>query len=101
MGLLRYILPSRDLKNAFCKWPPQPGSNRELFGQQRARGGRSDNLSVKQFMDNAMSLRQQGSADLLPVRGNSSRKGLFYLNDVIENDPIPKRRRGAQSKSVK
>ena len=84
----------------FCKWPSQPGSNRELFWTAESARRTADNPSVKQFMDNTMSLRQQGSA-ALPVRGNSSRKRLLYPDDMIENDPIPKRRRGSQSKSDK
>ena len=32
-----------------------------FFGQQRYKGGRNDNLFAKEFMDNAVSLRVQGS----------------------------------------
>ena len=48
------------------------------FGQQRARGGFSENPSVQQVLDNSMSIKQQGSLALMPVRGNSSRKRLKF-----------------------
>lgn len=57
------------------------------FGKQRYKGGRCDNPSVKEFIDNAVSLRVQGSAALEPLRGNCSRKRQFgplqvdYRND--------------------
>ena len=102
VGLLSYIFTVEGSdKCFFASGHLNQDPIENYFGQQRARGGRSDNPSVKQFMDNTMSLRQQGSAALLPVRGNSSRKRLLYPDDVIENDPIPKRRRGAQRKSDK
>ena len=45
-----------------------------FFGKQRYKGGRSDNPSVKEFTDNTISLRVQGSVALEPLRGNCSRK---------------------------
>lgn len=45
-----------------------------FFSQQRAKGGRSDNPTVKQFLENTVSLRIQKSAALAPIRGNCSRK---------------------------
>ena len=61
------------------------------FGQQRARGGRSENPSVQQVLTNSMSLKQQGSSALIPVRGNSSRKRLQYPEEKIDGTPLPKR----------
>ena len=57
------------LSEKFCQDPLE-----SYFGKQRYRGGSSDNPSVKEFIDNAVSLRVQGSAALEPLRGNCSRK---------------------------
>ena len=45
-----------------------------FFGKQRYKGSCSDNLSVKEFLDNIVSLRVQGSAALEPLRDNCTRK---------------------------
>ena len=44
------------------------------FGQQRARGGRCDNPTVKTCIEAAQSLRVQKSFGLQPVRGNCNRE---------------------------
>lgn len=63
-----------------------------FFGKQRAWGGRSDNPTVKQFCDNTVSLRVQGSAVLEPVRGNCERKrDLSTITDIAV--PLPKKTR--------
>ena len=69
------------------------------FGQQRARGGRSENPSVKQALDNSLSLRQQRSMALDPVRGNSRQKRRVVPTEVIDDTPLPKRRRAQKSKT--
>ena len=63
------------------------------FGKQRMKGGRSDNPSAEQFLQNATSIRLQGSVAQDPVRGNSSRKRLQYQSEVIDDAPLPKRRK--------
>jgi len=64
------------------------------FGRQRARGGRSDNPTVKACLENAQSLRVQGSFALQPLRGNSSRKKrLFPTEPIIDNTPLTKQPR--------
>ena len=64
------------------------------FGQLRARGGRSDNPTVKSCLDSAQSLRIQKSLALQPVRGNCSRKRrLFAGTETIDNEPLQKKSR--------
>ena len=46
---------------------------KSIFGKQRARGGRSDNPTVKQFW-NIVSLRVQSSAAQEPVRGKCGKR---------------------------
>jgi len=64
------------------------------FGQLRACGGRCENPTVKASLESAQSLRVQGSLAMEPVRGNSSRKRrLFHGKEIIDDTPLPKRRR--------
>ena len=64
------------------------------FGQVRAKGGRCENPTAKSTLESAQSLRVQGSLAMQPVRGNSSRKRrLFHEQDVIDDSPLPKRKR--------
>ena len=65
-----------------------------FFGKQRACGGRNENPSARQFLDNTVSLRVQGCAALDPVRGNCrERKQIKNTQSVIDETPLPKRRR--------
>ena len=61
-----------------------------FFGNQWARGGRNDNPTVQQFIDNTVSLRVQGSAALDPVRGNCGKRP---LERAVDEEPLPKRPR--------
>ena len=79
------------LSERFCQDPLEA-----FFGKQRYKGGRNDNPSVKEFVDNAVSLRVQGSAALEPLRGNCSKKRKSELLH-IDNNPLPKRRRSSKS----
>lgn len=79
------------LSEKFCQDPLE-----SYFGKQCYKGGRSDNPSVKEFIDNAVSLRVQGSAALEPLRGNCSKKRQPGPLQVDES-PLPKRPRN-QSK---
>ncbi len=69
------------------------------FGQQRARGGRSDNPTIQRSLHNAGAIRIQKSMALNPVRGNCRRKRqLFKDKDEKElvaeaSMPLPKRGR--------
>jgi len=56
------------------------------FGLQRSRGGRSDNPTVKQFCDNAVSLRLQRSGAIKALR---LKGGTIDIDDT----PLPKRKR--------
>ena len=69
------------------------------FSRQRAAGGYNQNPSVQQCIRNAQSLRVQGSHALNPVRGNSSRKcRLFQDSEIIDETPLPKRKRKTPQK---
>ena len=64
------------------------------FGQVRAKGGQCEDPTAKSTLESAQSLRVQGSLAMQPVRGNSSRKRrLFHEQDVIDDSPLPKRKR--------
>ncbi len=64
------------------------------FGLQRARGGRNENPTLQQCLTNASAIRVQKSQALDPVKGNCRRKKrLFDGKDVIDETPLPKRKR--------
>lgn len=64
------------------------------FGMQRCRGGRSDNPSLKECLQNAVAIRAQRSLELDRVRGNCRRKRQIEDTDVtIDCTPLPKRKR--------
>lgn len=67
-----------------------------FFGKQRYKGGRNENPSVKEFLDNTVSLRVQGSAALEPLRGNCSRKRNAIA--LVDEAPLPKRKRSAKKR---
>ena len=77
------------------------------FGQQRARGGRSDNPTIQRSLHNASALRIQKSMALDPVRGNCRRKRQLFQDKDQEtivaeaSKPLPKRRRNNSKKSKK
>lgn len=77
-----YVLSER-----FCQ-----DSLESYFGKQRYRGGWNDNPSVKQYLDNAASLRVQSSAALEPFRGNCAAKRI-RSDTVVDNTPLAKRPR--------
>lgn len=62
-----------------------------FFGKQRSHGGHNDNPTVRDFVYNTTSLRVQGSLAKDPVRGNCRRRP--RREDVIDDIPLPKRRR--------
>jgi len=73
------------LTEKFCQDPLE-----SYFGKQRYRGGWNDNPSVKQYLENAASLRVQSSAALEPFRGNCAKRASSY---VVDSTPLPKRPR--------
>ena len=79
------------LSEKFCQDPLEA-----FFGKQRYKGGRNDNPSVKEFVNNTVSLRVQGSAALEPLRGNCSRKRKSEPLHLDDN-PLPKRKRSSKS----
>lgn len=66
---------------------------KNYFGKQRSKGGRNKNPSVSDCLHNASSLRIKGSIAQGPVRGNSSRKRLLFPTQIVDDTPLPKRRR--------
>ena len=59
------------------------------FGKQRYKGGWNENSSIKQYLDNAASLRVQSSAALSPLRNNCAKR-IVAPNIKVENTPLPK-----------
>lgn len=87
-----YILSER-----LCQDPVEA-----FFGKQRACGGRNDNPTVKQFLDNTVSLRLQGSVALDPVRGNCRKRKRQDAKGPasIDETPLPKRKNKRESKKL-
>lgn len=78
-----------NLSERFCQDPLEG-----FFGKQRYKGGRNENPSVKEFLDNTVFIRVQGSAALEPLRGNCSRKRKAPM--TVSDDPLPKRKRSSK-----
>ena len=105
MDLTTYLLTKHSEENLFIlseRFSQDPLEN--YFGQQRARGGRSDNPTVQRALHNAGALRMQKSMALGPVRGNSRRKHRLFQNkdeitiNDIDNTPLPKKKRHTNKK---
>ena len=78
---VQYILLEK-----FCQDPVE-----SFFGKQRAQGGRNENPNAKQFMDNTVSLRVQGSMALDP---NCRKRNLMDHNTcIVDETPLPKQKR--------
>ena len=63
------------------------------FGKQRACGGRSDNPTFHQCLQNASSLRLHKSVALNPVRGNCRQKRRLCEDEIIDDSPLPRRKK--------
>lgn len=64
------------------------------FGMQRARGRRCDNPTLKESLQNAVAICAQRSLELDQVQGNCRwKRQLFNEPPVIDNTPLPKRKR--------
>ena len=68
-----------------------------FFGKQRQRGYR-DNPTVKDFIYGTQSLRVQGSLARDPKRGNCRKGRQDKQGDIIDDVPLPKRRRYSGSR---
>ena len=80
MAVTKYMLTKHQDDNLSIlseRFSQDPLKN--YFGQQRARGRRSDNPTVQRSLTNASALRIQKSVALQPVRGNCSRSVPFFL----------------------
>ena len=75
------------LSEKFCQDPVE-----SFFGKQWACGGRNENPTAKQFMENTVSLRVQGSSALEPTRGNCRKRGRT-ARDVVDSTKLLKRKR--------
>lgn len=62
------------------------------FGKQRIKGVRYDNPNAKQCLQNASSLRLQGSIAMDPVRGNCRRKRSLP-SEVVDDTKLPRRQK--------
>ena len=84
--MARFLLEQEGVKlllsERFCQDPIE-----EFFSQQRSRGGRSDNPTVQQFCDNAVSVRVQKTAALKPLHGNCSSKRISNTI-IVDNTPL-------------
>ena len=63
------------------------------FGKQRMWGRYNDKASVEAFLEGTVSLRVQGSVAAQPKRGNCSCGDQEANNDIVNDTPLPKRRR--------
>lgn len=64
-----------------------------FFGKQRCHGGHNDNPTVSDFLYNTTSLRLQGSLAKDPINGNCRSMAPKDESDVIDETPLPKRKR--------
>ena len=99
--LSKFLLAQRDLKDRYILsgyFSQDPLEN--YFGQQRSRGRWCQNPTVQACLSSAQSIRIQGSMAMIPVRGNTSRKhrALKDVNDIIDDSPLPKRKRRKKRK---
>ncbi len=62
-----------------------------FFGQQRARGGRSDNPNARNFLYNAQTIRVQRSVAI--GHGGNVKKRKFSPDDADFSQPLKKRPR--------
>ena len=69
------------------------------FGKQRARGGRCDNPTLKESLQNAVAIRAQRSMELDRVQGNCRRKRRLFDDEPpgIDCTPLPKRKRSSKT----
>lgn len=83
------------LSERFCQDPLE-----EFFGHQRSKGGRSDNPTVQQFIDNTVSLRVQKTTALYIKHGNCSKRPHDDKVLMVDDTPLQKRRRFRSKNSI-
>ena len=67
-----------------------------FFGQQRQKGGGSENPTVHQFTCNTSSLRVQRST--APIAASNVRASKHHRDtDVVDDTPLPKRQRRSKN----
>lgn len=99
VDLVRYLLRLPGAKGKFLlseRLNQDPLEN--YFGKQRSKGGRSDNPTAQLCLQNAASLRLQGSLAQDPVRGNCCRKRRLFPTETIDSTPLPKHRKTSKCK---
>ena len=88
----RYLLKQRPASKGYiCTSKFNQDPLEGFFGTHRMTGGWNDNPTVKQFLDNTVTLRVQKSAVLNPVRGNC-RKRPHSLDEAIDNTALKRRK---------
>ena len=99
MAVTKYLLSKHSGENLSLlseRFSQDPLEN--YFGQQRCRGGRSDNPTVQRTLTIANAIRVQKTLALEPVRGNCSRKRRLFETsqeaeaDAVNSKPLPKRK---------
>ena len=91
--MARYLLSQPGLSILSERVSQDPLEN--YFGMQRARGGRCDNPTLKESLQNAVAIRAQRSMELDRVQGNCRRKRRLFDDKPPDIDctPLPKRKR--------
>ena len=78
VDMARYLLPVENDGSFLLSERLSQEPIENYFGQQRARGGRNENPSLQQCIQNAAAINLQKSQALGPVRGNCSRKRRLF-----------------------
>ncbi len=98
VDVCKYLLSYPGVKAVFSERFNQDPLE-SFFGKHRSFGGTCDNPTVKDFVFNTTSLRMQGALAKDPIRGNCKRKSNDHEN-VIDNTPLPKRKRYSAKKQL-
>jgi len=85
---VKYLLSER-----FCQDPLE-----EFFSQQRAQGRRNDNPTASEFKKTTVSIRIQASTATDPLHGNCRGRKRAREKVIIDDTPLPKRKRKTRSK---
>ena len=92
--MTRYLLQPGEEKLSLLSERIGQDPLENYFGKQRARGGRCDNPTLHEAVQNAVSIHTQQSLELDRVQGNCRRKRLIYDEPPeVDNSPLPKRKR--------
>ena len=91
------LLSKRDVKALFSERFNQDPLE-SFFGKQRQHGGYCENPTVRDFIHGTQSLRVQGALAKDPIRGNTRKAQRNDTSVIIDDTPLPKRRRCPSSK---